>query len=594
MRSKREHERALELMRATDEDQNGQLNFREFLVLMGKFRDDSLHESLAYERKFARESGFSSAEVSEFRDIFADWDEDQSGELSSGEVETMIASVFSADKKRLPQIYKGIRKFFADFDADRSGAIDFPECLAMMRCLLDANWNGIKAASAEAARQVKTSQVAAMASSSDLVVQLGLASPGDLLVCTSLKGEELLRREMKPSERVLDVCAELCRRYWPKTKTSALKVVNNNGRLLSEEALVMRIQDALSGEVPIPGLEANSPVSTSLCDFLLQQWKSGTAGTTCGDPPAGYNFIGPLLCHAKTGVLCWPKCLDRRTRPGHQLVLFHYTGEAAFNNITGGNLFASGSQSWSLFTDCDWGPGVYCTAKAPDHFDSKLEILYNNFPRSTWLNGAPMLPSDSRDFPSEDRVAYCIPMITNIEDTPALPMTEPDGPLGPIQEEEDFLGLCGFDTTIHDIWLVSAQRTKRRVNDSSKLVNAIHTAAKRGQLEIIDQLLASSISIDATTADESHTPLMTATLEGTRDVVEALLDRRACVNACDTQGDSSLMKAAGNGDLDMVRLLVSVRASTEGNKRGLTPLDIAKQNRSVDSNAVVALLSGIC
>jgi ankyrin repeat protein len=87
-----------------------------------------------------------------------------------------------------------------------------------------------------------------------------------------------------------------------------------------------------------------------------------------------------------------------------------------------------------------------------------------------------------------------------------------------------------------------------------------------------------------------YTPLMLATAGHAPDLVQALIQKGADVNARNSGGVTALMIAAANGQADMVTLLVhagaNVKAQTE---RGDTALSIAQAK---GHDAVVKLLSG--
>ena len=86
------------------------------------------------------------------------------------------------------------------------------------------------------------------------------------------------------------------------------------------------------------------------------------------------------------------------------VVLFHYTTQLGFANITDHNresaeIFASLQDENALF-----GQGVYATQRAPDAFGSREAVLRNNY--RTQIDEDPALLEQWRD-----RAAYCVPVI---------------------------------------------------------------------------------------------------------------------------------------------------------------------------------------
>jgi ankyrin repeat protein len=88
---------------------------------------------------------------------------------------------------------------------------------------------------------------------------------------------------------------------------------------------------------------------------------------------------------------------------------------------------------------------------------------------------------------------------------------------------------------------------------------------------------------------DGYSPLHGAAWQGHVEVVRALLDFGAPVNAQDGEGYTPLHKAAWRGHEQIARLLLAHKADTSIKESGgLTPLEMA---RSAKKEAVVAVLS---
>ena len=201
-------------------------------------------------------------------------------------------------------------------------------------------------------------------------------------------------------------------------------------------------------------------------------------------------------------------------------VLYHYTDRDASQKIISNHtIFAS----TRLSTDCDFGVGQYATGKAPHHFSSILEILYNNYPRAT----AKYKPGD-KQFPKEDRAAYCIPLVVPCDATPSLPLSDRMAPPGRIREASDRYG--PFDATKHDIWLVDSTKVSGGGKHSTGQSNvALLVAARQGQCDIVQEQLAKGVHVDAVDSCY-HTALFHAAEKGHIDVVRLLVAKGASVS----------------------------------------------------------------
>lgn len=114
----------------------------------------------------------------------------------------------------------------------------------------------------------------------------------------------------------------------------------------------------------------------------------------------------------------------------------------------------------------------------------------------------------------------------------------------------------------------------------SELNEDLRTAASRGQLEIVKQLLDSGAEVNSDISCSKMTPLMLATHYNHLEVVCELLARRASVDTICIDGYTALMFAAQIGHSDIIQELLRNGANTEAVTQtlGWTPLMLASSN----------------
>jgi len=123
-----------------------ELTFFEFLRLLRSFTDDVEYAKVQKEREMAKRCGFPNEEVSQFREIFAEYDADDQGALTLGEVRKVLRTL----QVRLDhEGQESLKQIFHQADEDRSGSLDFAEFLLMMKLLTDLDFAGINEASKE-------------------------------------------------------------------------------------------------------------------------------------------------------------------------------------------------------------------------------------------------------------------------------------------------------------------------------------------------------------------------------------------------------------------------------------------------------------
>ena len=94
----------------------------------------------------------------------------------------------------------------------------------------------------------------------------------------------------------------------------------------------------------------------------------------------------------------------------------------------------------------------------------------------------------------------------------------------------------------------------------SKDYSALHWAARNGNLDLVDTLLASSADVDAV-QHSRRTPLMYAAMHGSVEICRALLKHGATVDAIDNSEETALIFAVRGGHTAPVELLLSYGAA---------------------------------
>lgn len=129
---------------------------------------------------------------------------------------------------------------------------------------------------------------------------------------------------------------------------------------------------------------------------------------------------------------------------------------------------------------------------------------------------------------------------------------------------------------------------------AATLQNEIDLAARRGQVERVEQILKSGFDINLKN-DKGHSILMLAAYNGHYDLVQFLIEQGADVNSVDHSGSSILMGVIFKGHTPIFDLLVKAGADLEiQNQKKQTALDYAimfgkrdlifKINQALNSN----------
>ncbi|MCX6906758.1 MAG: ankyrin repeat domain-containing protein [Verrucomicrobia bacterium] len=111
---------------------------------------------------------------------------------------------------------------------------------------------------------------------------------------------------------------------------------------------------------------------------------------------------------------------------------------------------------------------------------------------------------------------------------------------------------------------------------------ALHIAVYRGQLNMVELLLAHKADIGAKDS-YGRTPLHEAIVSGSKEVVGMLLAHKANVNAKDKEGGTPVHWAVGRGNTALVKLLLAYKPDLNArDNKGRTALDIASGPEMAD------------
>jgi uncharacterized protein len=146
-----------------------------------------------------------------------------------------------------------------------------------------------------------------------------------------------------------------------------------------------------------------------------------------------------------------------------------------------------------------------------------------------------------------------------------------------------FLFISGCQTDDFKVLNNQGQQSTQEVsNEMDKLNQALLTAARQGDKDLITKLLADGVDIDATDND-GRTSAMIAVHTNQLDIFKFLLEKGANINIRDNRSDNPLLYAGAEGMLDFVKVSVAAGADTSIlNRFGGTALIPAADRGHVD------------
>jgi len=202
-------------------------------------------------------------------------------------------------------------------------------------------------------------------------------------------------------------------------------------------------------------------------------------------------------------VVVWADALDLRPyvppgSGGRLFVLYHYTDELAFRNIVDARLSVTTVFASLINKRVHFGLGLYCTAKEPSLWTSRIRILLNNYTRSDPLErieGNQEADNVLRDW--GEKAAFCIPILVPeglaynvfVRQPPDLELRLrqlcESGGLQDMQPEKGLLGRDHKGRLVHpnrDVWVVRLLDQQQNVTHAHVQTDCI-IAIRRKQVE---------------------------------------------------------------------------------------------------------------
>ena len=153
----------------------------------------------------------------------------------------------------------------------------------------------------------------------------------------------------------------------------------------------------------------------------------------------------------------------------------------------------------------------------------------------------------------------------------------------------------GWTPLIYAAWADDATLVKTLVRAGAALeakdhdeLTALAVAAQNGKLRAAEALVSLGADLNGPVAKGGYTPLMLASVSGSDDLVKALIEHGAKVNAANPGGVTALMIAAAGNRPNVAAVLLKSGAEVNARSEdGRTALSIARAN---NSDAVIKLL----
>ena len=175
-------------------------------------------------------------------------------------------------------------------------------------------------------------------------------------------------------------------------------------------------KDAVSAKV-LTGQESDSTrTSNNLNEYFEKHYREG-GGFCHPDYIHGGSVAFWIWMHQPTGIQVWRDAIDLTSGQRGQ-VFFHYTSELAFENITHPSKVAA--EIWaSLRTEGPnanawWGRGIYTVPYPPDQWQSREQLLDNNFRNMMQRDRDSDDPQKGPEYVDREypkRAAFCVPIL---------------------------------------------------------------------------------------------------------------------------------------------------------------------------------------
>lgn len=146
-RTQEGREQIAEMVKESDADRSGSIEFQEFLLLMRLVSNRCSREKLAKERAAVADTRFSVRELREFRKVFRSFARDPRGDMHFDELQEMMGTITRAatGARGSQELLDIVRRYAGSDDA-----LDFPQFLHVMRDLVEKNWGNINILTAPA------------------------------------------------------------------------------------------------------------------------------------------------------------------------------------------------------------------------------------------------------------------------------------------------------------------------------------------------------------------------------------------------------------------------------------------------------------
>jgi Ca2+-binding EF-hand superfamily protein len=133
------YQKVKDVIMAVSGSHHGGLNFDDFLEMMRTVENEEQVRKHTRENDAIKSTGYTRAEVHEFRQIFDMFDADESGQMDFEELAGMFQHLLPAGDKAMGSL----KRFLSSVDQDSDRQADFPEFMMLMKKLQSENWNDI-------------------------------------------------------------------------------------------------------------------------------------------------------------------------------------------------------------------------------------------------------------------------------------------------------------------------------------------------------------------------------------------------------------------------------------------------------------------